>query len=146
MLLGAAMLIPRRVFDLVGGWDEDYFFGGEDLDLSSRIGRHYRLLFYPEAEVTHFGGVSTKLNLDFASTAIMIGFLKFLRKCGYSRATLLFYKLMVTLDLPLQISYRLLQTGLRLFQLQRKKALRSWQVLRSLIHFVCKGLPNFWQS
>ena len=31
VLMGAAILIPRRLFIEVGRWDEDYAFGGEDL-------------------------------------------------------------------------------------------------------------------
>lgn len=34
---GAAMLLPRRVFDLVGGFDEGYFLHAEDLDLCRRV-------------------------------------------------------------------------------------------------------------
>src|SRR6185437_13163032 len=33
-LMGAAVFMPRAVFDGVGGWDERYRFGVEDIDLS----------------------------------------------------------------------------------------------------------------
>jgi GT2 family glycosyltransferase len=34
---GAAMLLPRAVFERVGGFDEGYFLHGEDLDLCRRV-------------------------------------------------------------------------------------------------------------
>ena len=37
ILMGAAVLLPRQRFLASGGWDESFVFGGEDLDLSTRI-------------------------------------------------------------------------------------------------------------
>jgi GT2 family glycosyltransferase len=34
---GAAMLLPRAVFERIGGFDEGYFLHGEDLDLCHRV-------------------------------------------------------------------------------------------------------------
>ena len=42
VLMGAAVLLPRDAFAEVGGWDEGYAFGGEDIDLSRRVNRHRR--------------------------------------------------------------------------------------------------------
>ena len=58
--LGAFMLIERKVFEKVGGWSEDYFLNGEDLDLCYKIKvlEKKRVLFYPEAKVYHFKGSS----------------------------------------------------------------------------------------
>ena len=33
LLMGAAVLMPREVFHRGGQWDEDFAFGGEDLDV-----------------------------------------------------------------------------------------------------------------
>lgn len=57
---GACMLARRSSFELVGGFDEAYFMYAEDVDLCWRLGRiGQRVLYVPDAEVTHLQGVST---------------------------------------------------------------------------------------
>ncbi|HEY6507591.1 MAG TPA: glycosyltransferase family 2 protein [Vicinamibacterales bacterium] len=54
---GAACLMPKRVFDELGGFDEDFFFSHEDADLSYRarlLG--YRCWYVAGAVVRHHGG------------------------------------------------------------------------------------------
>ncbi|WP_191412334.1 glycosyltransferase family 2 protein [Salinibacterium sp. ZJ70] len=59
-LSGACVLVRRRVFDEIGGFDEGYFMYFEDVDLGARIGRAgYRNVYEPAAAVTHEGGHST---------------------------------------------------------------------------------------
>lgn len=56
---GAAFLIPRHVFEEVGGFDEDFFLSHEDVDLSYRVRlRGYRCVYMPEAIVRHVGSAS----------------------------------------------------------------------------------------
>lgn len=51
---GAAVLIPRQVFEEVGLLDSDLFFLYEDVDWSMRARRAgYRIYFVPEAKVWH---------------------------------------------------------------------------------------------
>lgn len=57
---GAAMLIRRSALEEVGGFDEAYWFYGEELDLGTRLrDSGWRVLATPELEVLHVGGVST---------------------------------------------------------------------------------------
>lgn len=59
-LSGACLLVRRRVFDAVGGFDEGYFMYFEDVDLGVRIAEAgYRNVYEPAAVVTHEGGHST---------------------------------------------------------------------------------------
>ncbi len=59
MLSGAAILIRREVIDSVGGFDEDFHFYGEDIELCLRIvNSGWELLFEPGAQVVHHGGGS----------------------------------------------------------------------------------------
>lgn len=60
-LMGAFMLMPKAVLDEVGLLDEDFFMYGEDIDLCFRIKEAgYRILYYPEAYITHYKGGSSK--------------------------------------------------------------------------------------
>lgn len=61
-LMGAFMLMPKRVLDEVGLLDEDFFMYGEDIDLCFRIKEAgYKILYYPKASIIHYkGGSSTR--------------------------------------------------------------------------------------
>lgn len=55
LLTGAAMMIPRSVWDEVGGFDERYFLFMEDFDLCREVKKHgYRVVYYPEAKLEHY--------------------------------------------------------------------------------------------
>lgn len=61
-LMGAFMLMPKRVLDEVGLLDEDFFMYGEDIDLCYRIKEAgYGILYFPEESIIHYkGGSSTR--------------------------------------------------------------------------------------
>lgn len=51
---GAFYLTRKRIMDEVGGFDEDYFMYGEDIDLSFKIKKlGYKILYYPLFQVIH---------------------------------------------------------------------------------------------
>jgi len=57
---GAFMMVPSKVGELVGWWDEDYFFYGEDLDFCYRIGQAgFKIYYLPDVSILHYGGVSS---------------------------------------------------------------------------------------
>jgi GT2 family glycosyltransferase len=57
---GAAMMLPRRVFDEVGGWDAGFFMFNEDVDLCRRVtNAGYRVVYKPDVSLFHKIGVST---------------------------------------------------------------------------------------
>jgi GT2 family glycosyltransferase len=59
MLSGAAILLRSEVIDSVGGFDEEFHFYGEDIELCLRIvSSGWELLFEPDAHIVHHGGVS----------------------------------------------------------------------------------------
>ncbi len=59
-ICGAFMLVRREVYLKVGGFDEDYFMYGEDVDWSYRIKlAGWRIFYLPEAQVIHYKGESS---------------------------------------------------------------------------------------
>lgn len=52
-LSGCFMFTRRAVLDAVGGFDERFFLYMEDLDICRRMGAVSKLLYWPEATVTH---------------------------------------------------------------------------------------------
>jgi GT2 family glycosyltransferase len=57
---GSAMLLRRAALDQIGLLDEGFFLYGEELDLCTRLrDGEWDVVFTPEVEVTHEGGVST---------------------------------------------------------------------------------------
>jgi N-acetylglucosaminyl-diphospho-decaprenol L-rhamnosyltransferase len=57
---GSCVLLRREALDAVGLFDEGYFMYVEDVDLCTRLRRAgWDVLFSPEMEVLHIGGVST---------------------------------------------------------------------------------------
>ena len=58
---GGACLIPRRLFDEIGPWDESFFAYFEDIDLGLRAHlKGYRCLYLPEAVGRHRGAATGK--------------------------------------------------------------------------------------
>jgi GT2 family glycosyltransferase len=58
---GACLATRRDIFEQVGRWDEHYFLYYEDMDLCLQVLRAgFRVVFYPDAEITHLFGRSSK--------------------------------------------------------------------------------------
>ncbi|MEL4455899.1 glycosyltransferase family 2 protein [Lutimonas vermicola] len=63
ILTGAFMFIKKKVYKEVGGFDEDFFMYGEDIDLSYRISSSgYKNYYVGSTKVLHFKGESTVKN------------------------------------------------------------------------------------
>tara|TARA_A100001011_G_C14315847_1_gene847939 strand:- start:2316 stop:4367 length:2052 start_codon:yes stop_codon:yes gene_type:complete len=61
VLSGAFMLIPRKIFNLVDGFDERFFMFGEDIDLCHKIkDQGYKIIYSPITEIIHYKGESVK--------------------------------------------------------------------------------------
>lgn len=64
---GAACLMPKTVFDEVGGFDEDFFASHEDVDLSYRARlRGHRCRYVADAVVRHRGSATLGRSSSFA--------------------------------------------------------------------------------
>jgi GT2 family glycosyltransferase len=62
VIRGGFFFVRREVFAHAGGWDEDYFMFGEDIDLCYQIKKlGHRIMFYPQASALHYHGMTTGL-------------------------------------------------------------------------------------
>ncbi|MAR71620.1 glycosyltransferase family 2 protein [Halomonas sp.] len=60
-VIGAYYLIRKSVFDLVNGFDEDYFVYIEDLDLSRKVKKEgYQIIYIREYVAFHAGGGTSR--------------------------------------------------------------------------------------
>ena len=60
ILVGAIMFMKKRIYEEAGGFDEDYFMYGEDIDLSyTLLKMGYENWYLGELKVLHFKGEST---------------------------------------------------------------------------------------
>ncbi len=59
-VIGAFVLLKRRVFEVTHGFDEKYFMYGEEVEWMYRMKKAgFRVAFFPQATATHLGGASS---------------------------------------------------------------------------------------
>lgn len=67
---GALLLVRRSILKKLGGWDEEYFFYGEDIDLCYRIKQAgWKVIFHPGTQVLHYKGASSGLRKESQDVA-----------------------------------------------------------------------------
>ena len=55
LITGAFMMMPKRIFDKIGGFDKRYFLFMEDFDLCRKVqNAGYKVVYYPEAVAVHY--------------------------------------------------------------------------------------------
>lgn len=70
VIAGSYMLMPTPLFAQLNGWDETYFFYGEDIDFCYRINQAgYTIIYYPHVRVIHYKGASSGLRKESADIA-----------------------------------------------------------------------------
>ncbi|MFO0881306.1 MAG: glycosyltransferase family 2 protein [Gemmataceae bacterium] len=146
VLMGAALLMPRRLYRQVGGWDEGYTFGGEDIDLCTRVARSHRVIYHPGIEILHLGRVSSRLHAGFATAHTLVGITRSVRQGGASRLALLLYKLAFTLDLPLRLTGQLIRLGWGHLRGRERVVARARGELAGFAYFLRHALVSFWKA
>lgn len=67
---GSFLMMPSKLFRELGGWDDQYFFYGEDIDLCFRIGAAgYKIIYYPKTQTLHLRGASSGIRKENANNA-----------------------------------------------------------------------------
>jgi hypothetical protein len=70
---GACMVVPRRVFEQVKGFSEDYFMYSEDVDLCYKISHAgYAVIYNPTVELIHHGGKSASHTKESRFATVMM--------------------------------------------------------------------------
>ena len=66
-IFGADMMIPKKLFENVGGFDKDFFMYAEEEELSWRITRlGYDIISIPQAQIIHLEGATVKKQDEFS--------------------------------------------------------------------------------
>jgi len=106
---GACLLARRTALDAAGLFDEGFYFLFEDSDLCYRLKQAgWRLVYCPEAELTHYGGSSFKKVLRSERAAMYFeGLTRFFRKHS-SPSRFLFFRLSLAAALCLKLPLVLL--------------------------------------
>lgn len=80
-LTGAAILFNKEVFDEIGILDEQFFIYSEEVDLFMRMKRcGLKSIYYPRAEVIHYGGKSQQKSPIQGSLYLWSSKIKYFKK------------------------------------------------------------------
>ena len=147
VLSGAFMLIEKQILDKIGGFDEDFFMYGEDIDLSYRIqNAGFKNYYFAESTIIHFKGESTKKgNLKYVQ--LFYGAMNlFLKKHNSSLKSTL-YSFFINIAIGLKIANNNLQKAVSLIVKKHNKT--SYNFLATIIiasqndyNTIIKGLEN----
>ncbi len=67
---GSFLMMPAKFFEEIGGWDDSYFFYGEDIDISYRINElGKKIIYYPKTQALHLRGASSGLRKENENNA-----------------------------------------------------------------------------
>jgi hypothetical protein len=126
---GAFMLMPRRVFDAVGGFDPRFFMYGEDMDLCARVRTAgFRTAVVSGARALHYGNQSGRLRFgERRAVEVLKGEMRFYAWRGGSLA-LASFRVVGAAKLALKAA------GERLAG-EPEAAARSWELARTCLGF-----------
>lgn len=111
---GAYLMIPRKLFIQIGGFDEQFFMYGEDIDLCYRVKQKgFEVIYFGEASITHLKGQS---GLRSGSRAVVAAFYE---------AMTIFYRKHYFEKYPWIVSMLVL-TAIKMKRGIALRAVRSW--------------------
>lgn len=128
----AAALYNRKAWEVVQGFDEDFFCFFEDVDLGFRLRlKGYKCLYVPQAVVRHVGGGLTS---KISGTVVMY---------GHRNLVWTFFKNMplplMILTLPFHFIINVISIAYFMTQPQRMSLLSGkWQAVKGLPRFLAK--------
>ncbi|MGH7773360.1 MAG: glycosyltransferase family 2 protein [Candidatus Binatia bacterium] len=94
-LAGSCVLLRRQALEEVGGMDEQFFLGDEDIDLGYRLKRAgWQVVYFPAVGVVHLGGRSKEFN-PRSAYYFFLGRYRFYQKHYSNRYAQLFRSLLL---------------------------------------------------
>jgi GT2 family glycosyltransferase len=142
---GACILIPREIFEAVGGFTESYFMYAEDMDLCFKVRQAGHHVYYlPETSLVHFGGgSSSKAPSNFSTVMTQDSICRFIRlNRGFLPAAVYRLGMMLTALVRLLLIGPMLLFGDRIVQHGRGSWHKWLAVLRwSLGLELARGAP-----
>ena len=131
-LQGSCLLMRRSLFDAIGGFDEAFFLYMEDTDLCAQIrDQGLKVVYVPGAVAIHHGGTTTSRFPLIRVRSYHLSPLIYWRKRG-RKMSVLFLKLVFTLELTLKATGRLLLFPLHRNRRHLLQAKAEIQVIRNL--------------
>lgn len=146
---GCCVMFRRELLDQLGGFDEQFFYHFEEVDLCYRVwkaGR--RILFSPDAEITHLGGQSvSRAPVRFALETYRSRYRFFYKHFGETGLRRIRWISMLNLGLR-WLGYRVLAIinprMARVRRLQSDRILLAWNWQLDPLRFVREGVePDF---
>lgn len=139
-LIGAVMLVRRKAFDAVGGFDPGYFFFFEETDLAVRLRRAgWRVVHEPRAKAVHLQGGSAKSHPAPARIEFYRSRYIFFEKL-YGKVAKNFLKSVIMVNVTLNVFvygiFNVLTLG------QAKSVRQKFQVRRALCAWHFRGCPD----
>jgi GT2 family glycosyltransferase len=110
-ILGAAMFARRRVIEEVNGFDEEFLYTCEDIDLCLRLrARGSRIFYLADAEVVHFVGRSSAQASLRSGTMSILSMERYFAQ-SHGRFHALTYRLLVqVVQMPMLITVGFMKT------------------------------------
>ncbi len=105
------MFTRRAVINAIGGWDEDFFLYGEDVDLCYRVkAAGHQIVYLPQFQATHYKGASVGVRKQSSDISTASNETK-LRVTKLSTAAMaLFYQKHLSAQYPRFVNFCVLQS------------------------------------
>ncbi len=113
------MLSKKAVISKIGGWDEDFFVYGEDIDLCFRVKQAgYKIMYLPQVKVLHLKGISVGVRSTTKSMTTATLETKLAMKKASVEAMELFYNKHYSTKYPKVLNLTVL-TGIKILSVFR---------------------------
>lgn len=132
VLSGCFLMVPRRVWEVVGGLDERFFIYAEDTDWSRRIKEAgWRVVYFPQAQAIHYGGSSSAVERVRFDRERLRANLEYWRKHEGTARTAAYWGLQLTGSALRAVAWSaaIVSTSADRRQRARTAARRYWQLM-----------------